>query len=53
MPRRAAAGLGEQGSAFALKEALEGRRMGFFVEENGQPRIKELVAQTISLKATG
>ena len=30
--------------AFARKEEQEGRRMGFFVEENGQPRIKEVVA---------
>ena len=30
--------------AFARKEAQEGRRMGFFVEENGKPRIKEVVA---------
>ena len=29
--------------AFAKKEAKEGRRMGFFVEENGEPRIKEVV----------
>lgn len=29
--------------AFARKEAQEGRRMGFFVEENGEPRIKEVV----------
>lgn len=30
--------------AFAKKEELEGRRMGFFVEEAGVPRIKEVVA---------
>jgi len=31
--------------AFARKEAQEGRRMGFFVEEaDGVPRIKEVVA---------
>jgi Arc/MetJ-type ribon-helix-helix transcriptional regulator len=30
--------------AFAHKEEKEGRRMGFFTEENGQPRIKEVVA---------
>ena len=30
--------------AFARKEAKEGRRMAFFVEENGKPRIKEVVA---------
>lgn len=29
--------------AFAKKEAKEGRRMGFFVEEDGEPRIKEVV----------
>ena len=29
--------------AFARKEQQEGRRMGFFVEENGEPRIKEVV----------
>ena len=29
--------------AFAKKEANEGRRMGFFVEEDGEPRIKEVV----------
>jgi Arc/MetJ-type ribon-helix-helix transcriptional regulator len=29
--------------AFARKEQQEGRRMGFFVEEDGQPRIKEVV----------
>ncbi|MEB3262485.1 MAG: ribbon-helix-helix domain-containing protein [Cyanobacteriota bacterium] len=29
--------------AFARKEQQEGKRMGFFVEENGQPRIKEVV----------
>jgi len=30
--------------AFAKKEEQEGRRMGFFVEEAGVPRIKEVVA---------
>lgn len=30
--------------AFARKEAEQGRRMGFFVEEEGVPRIKEVVA---------
>ena len=29
--------------AFAHKEKKEGRRLGFFTEENGQPRIKEVV----------
>jgi hypothetical protein len=29
--------------AFARKESEEGRRMGFFVEEDGEPRIKEVV----------
>ena len=29
--------------AFARKEEKEGRRMGFFTEENGQPQIKEVV----------
>jgi Arc/MetJ-type ribon-helix-helix transcriptional regulator len=29
--------------AFARKEAKEGRRLGFFTEENGEPRIKEVV----------
>ena len=30
--------------AFAKREEREGRRMGFFVEDNGQPQIKEVVA---------
>lgn len=30
--------------AFAHKEAQEGRRMGFFEETDGAPRIKEVVA---------
>jgi hypothetical protein len=29
--------------AFARKEAEEGRRLGFFIEENGETRIKEVV----------
>lgn len=29
--------------AFASQEAKEGRRLGFFTEENGEPRIKEVV----------